>query len=78
MNNGLFFTSDIWLAAFLKAKGLKLNRVEGEKRRAVFVFENIKNGEELIKQFYNDDNQIGILTIKNAMSDIKSAIFNMV
>jgi len=77
MKNGLFFTSDIWLAAFLKAKGLKLNKIEGESRKAVFIFENPENGEDLIKQFYNDS-QIGILAIKNAMGDIKSALFNMV
>ncbi len=77
MKNGLFFTSDIWIAAWLKAKGLKINRIEGESRRAVFVFENTENGEDLIKQFYSDS-QIGILAIKNAMADVKSAIFNMV
>lgn len=77
MENGLFFTSDIWLAAFLKAKGLKLNKIEGENRKAVFIFDNPENGQDLIKQFYNDS-PIGILVIKNAMSDIKSAIFNMI
>ena len=76
MENGLFFTSDIWLAAFLRAKGMKLNKIEGESRKAVFIFDNPENGQDLIKQFYNDS-QIGILAIKNAMSDIKSAIFNM-
>lgn len=77
MNNGFFFTSDIWLAAFLKAKGIKLDRIEGESRKALFVFENPENGVDLIRQFYNDS-QIGILAIKNAMADVKSAIFNMV
>lgn len=76
MKEGLFFTSDLWLAAFLKAKGLKLNSIEGENRKAVFIFENVEHSEELIRQFYNDS-QIGILAIKNAMADIKSAIFNM-
>ncbi|MDD2927689.1 MAG: DUF5659 domain-containing protein [Candidatus Omnitrophica bacterium] len=76
-DNALLFTSDIWLAAFLKAKGAKLNKIEGESRKAVFIFEDHENAQGLIKQFYNDS-QIGILAIKNSMSDIKSALFNMV
>jgi len=76
MDKSLFFTSDLWLAAYLKSKGMRIARIEGESRRAVFVFENVENGEKLIKEFYSDS-QIGILTIKNAMTNLKSAIFNM-
>ena len=76
MNNLTYSTNDLWLAAFLKAKGLKLLRIEGNNRRATFVFEDTANRKDLIEEFYNNG-LIGITIIKNAMSDLKSAIFNM-
>jgi len=76
MNNTIYSTNDLWLSAFLKAKGLKIIRVEGNNRRAVFVFEDTPERKDLIEEFYNNG-LIGIILIKNAMADLKSAIFNM-
>jgi len=76
MNNTIYSTNDLWLSAFLKAKGLKIIRVEGNNRRAVFVFEDTPERKDLIEEFYNNG-LIGITLIKNAMADLKSAIFNM-
>jgi len=39
MNNNTYATSDLWLSAYLRAKGLKIIRIEGNNRRAVFVME---------------------------------------
>jgi hypothetical protein len=76
MNTSTYTTTDLWLSAFLKAKGLKLIRVLGENRRAIFVFEDTPDRKTLIEEFYNNS-PIGITIIKNAMADLKSAIFNM-
>jgi len=76
MNNSTSSTNDLWLSAFLKAKGLKIIRIEGNNRRAVFVFEDTLDRKDLIEEFYNNGS-IGITLIKNAMADLKSAIFNM-
>ena len=76
MNTSTYTTTDLWLSAFLKAKGLKLIRVLGENRRAIFVFEDTSDRKTLIEEFYNNG-PIGITIIKNAMADLKSAIFNM-
>ncbi|MBM3248620.1 MAG: hypothetical protein FJZ10_04285 [Candidatus Omnitrophica bacterium] len=76
MNNSTYSTNDLWLSAFLKAKGLKILRVEGNNRRAIFVFEDSAERKDLIEKFYNNGS-IGITLIKNAMADLKSAIFNM-
>ena len=76
MNDNTYTTTDLWLSAFLKAKGLKLIRILGENRRAIFVFEDTPNRKALIEEFYNNG-LIGITLIKNAMADLKSAIFNM-
>ncbi len=75
-NNDSFSTSDIWLASFMKAKGMKIIRVDGDSRRAIFVFENTAHREEIIREFYNDG-LVSITEIKNAMAGLKSAIFNM-
>lgn len=75
--NKEFITQDLWLGTFLKAKEMKLTRIEGESRRASFVFEDVEEREELVKEFYNNG-LIGITSLKNAMADLKSAIFNMV
>ncbi|HAZ10810.1 MAG TPA: hypothetical protein DCY56_06875 [Candidatus Omnitrophica bacterium] len=75
--NKEFITQDLWLSAFLKAKGMKITRIQGESRRAIFVFEDIREREELVKEFYNNG-LVGITILKNAMTDVKSAIFNMV
>ena len=76
MNNLTYSTNDLWLAAFLKAKELKLLRIEGNIRRATVVFEDTTDRKDLIEEFYNNG-LIGITIIKNAMADLKSAIFNM-
>jgi len=74
--NQTYSTSDLWLSAFLKARGLKIIRIEGNNRRAAFVFEDTADRKALIEEFYNNS-LIGITLIKNAMADLKSAIFNM-
>ena len=74
--NQAYSTSDLWLSAFLKARGLKIIRIEGNNRRAAFVFEDTPNRKDLIEELYNNG-LIGITVIKNAMADLKSAIFNM-
>ena len=74
--NGTYCTTDIWLGSFLKAKGMKIIRIDGDSRRAIFVFGDTARREELIQEFYNAG-LISITEIKNAMADLKSAIFNM-
>gem|GEM_PF-1488159 len=76
MNTNIYSTNDLWLATFLKAKGLKIIRIEGNNRRAVFVFKDTPERKNLIEEFYNNG-LVGITLIKNAMADLKSAIFNM-
>lgn len=76
VNSGTYSTNDLWLSAFLKAKGVKLIRVEGENRKAIFVFEDSEVREGLTKDFYNGG-MVGITEIRNAISDLKSAIFNL-
>lgn len=74
--NKTYATSDFYLSAFLKAKGMKLVDTEKDGRRTTFIFEDKENRRELIKEFYND----GIVKIndfKNAIQDLKAIIYNL-
>ena len=68
-------TSDLYLSAFLKAKGLRLldKRRAGEKY--VFIFDDRPDREELIREFFNDG-QVSITAFKSAIQDLKTMVFN--
>ena len=68
-------TSDLYLSAFLKAKGLRLldKRRAGEKY--VFIFDDRPDREELIREFFNDG-QVNITAFKSAIQDLKTMVFN--
>ena len=68
-------TSDLYLSAFVKAKGLRLldKRRAGEKY--VFIFDDRPDREELIREFFNDG-QVSITAFKSAIQDLKTMVFN--
>jgi len=76
MNNLPYATNDFYLAAYLKAKNLKLVSTEREGRRTTFVFEYKPDIEELILSFYNNG-QVEVNAFKNAIQDLKAIIYNL-
>jgi hypothetical protein len=76
MKNGENYgTTDLYLASFLKARGMRLLRTEREGRRATFVFQNRIDREDLLRDFYNDG-QIQINAFVHAMQDLKAVVYN--
>lgn len=73
MNNARYFTTDFYLAAFLKAKGLKLIEAIKENGRSTFVFEDDMQRDNLIKDFYNKG-LVEASLFKNALQDLKAII----
>ena len=73
----IYSTTDLWLAAFLKIKGMRIARIEGEVRRAIFIFQDVEIREKLVQELYNGG-EVSVIEIKNAMTSLKSAIFNRV
>lgn len=71
-----YATNDFYLSAFLKAKGLKLIDTERDGRRTTFIFEDIENRKQLIKEFYNDG-VVKVNDFKNAIQDLKAVIYNL-
>lgn len=68
-------TSDLYLSAFLKAKGMRLldKRRDGEK--FVFIFDDRADRQQLIREFFNDG-MVNITAFKNAIQDLKTMVFN--
>jgi len=73
MNNARYFTTDFYLAAFLKAKGLKLIEAIKENGRSTFVFEDDMQRDNLIRDFYNNG-LVEVGFFKNALQDLKAII----
>jgi len=73
----VYKTQDFWMAIWLKANGCSLVDVESNRNRHTFVFKETgeKTIEELIKEFYGDED-IKLTNIRSAYNDIKSAIYN--
>lgn len=72
----VYSTSDLYLAAFLKANGVRLFDKKRNGKRVEFLFKDRPDRAELIQAFFNDGN-IGITTFKNAVQDLKTIVFNM-
>lgn len=68
-------TTDLWLAGFLKAKGLKIIDLERRNNRSTFVFEYESDIQNLLRDFFNDG-LIRITAFKNAIQDIKTMLHN--
>jgi len=71
-----FLTSDLYLAAFLKAKGLQLLDKKTEGKRVSFIFEDRDDRENLVRQFFNDG-LVNITIFKSAIQDLKTMVFNV-
>jgi len=71
-----YTSTDFYLSAYLKAKGLKLVNVERDGRRAIFVFRDRRDRKDLIKSFYNDGT-VSVNAFKNAIQDLKAATYNL-
>ena len=65
-------TSDLYLAAFLRARGMFIADVEREGRRSIFCFRDTPDRGELVREFFNDG---FVNAYKNALVDLKSMIY---
>lgn len=75
-NENNFGTSDFYLAAFLAAKGLKLNHVDrNDPRRFVFVFENVKHREKLVQDFLFGDAEVEPKSFVGAIKNLKNLLY---
>ena len=71
-----YATSDLYLSAYLKSRGMKIIDKETDGRRTTFIFEDVPNREELIRDFYNRG-PINASDYIHALQDIKAIVFNL-
>lgn len=70
-----FKTPDLYLSAFLKTKGIVLQGINEKNGKVFFIFQNDGNIQDLINQYFNDSD-VGVLSYKAALSELRSIIFN--
>ena len=75
MKKGIYKTSDVWLASFLLASNLRLERADWEDGKLVFGFEDEGNAEELIRDFMNDIATVQAKRFVEAFRNLKSLIY---
>ena len=74
--NSTYETADLYLSAYLKAKGLRLVDKRKTGNKFVFIFNDRADRKELIQEFFNDG-LVSITAFKNAIQDIKTMVFNV-
>lgn len=72
-SNQSFRTPDLYLAAFLKIRGVILDGSERERGRTIFIFQQKDVIEGLIRDYYNDA-AVPVLAYKGALRDLKAII----
>lgn len=68
-----YATNDLYLASYLKARGLKLAAVEKDGRRSRFVFQDAPERRKLMMDYINDV-PLGVSGFVHALRDLKMAI----
>ena len=71
-----YSTSDLYLSAYLKAKGLRLIDKQKVGDKFAFIFDDRPDRKELIEEFFNDG-LVSITAFKNAIQDLKTMVFNV-
>ncbi|MEW6536423.1 MAG: DUF5659 domain-containing protein [Candidatus Auribacterota bacterium] len=69
-------TSDLYLSAFLKCKGMRLKGKRQTIKRCIFVFQDRSDRQNLISEFFNNG-VINVTDYKNALQDLKIMVFNV-
>ena len=76
MTMNSYKTSDLYLSAFLKAKGLTLKDMNKDGNKVFFIFDDRADRKKLIQEFFNDG-LVSITAFKNALQDLKTMVFNV-
>ena len=69
-------TSDLYLSAFLMAKGLKLVDKSRNGHKFIFFFDDREDRKELIQEFFNGG-LVNVTAFRGALQDLKTMVFNV-
>lgn len=68
-------TSDLYLSAFLKSKGVILHNIERRDNKVFFVFQDEGDIPDLVNKYFNNSS-VEVLSFKAALTDLRSIIFD--
>lgn len=71
-----YITADIYLSAYLLAKGHKYKDLR-TGRQVKFVFDDSKKLQEHIRGFYNNEDEAKANELFRCLRDLKAVIFNL-
>lgn len=75
VEHAVYKTTDLYLAAFLKAKRWFVRIEKADVRKCNFCFVDAPDLQEDIVSYFNDG-QIGVNSFKNALQDLKTLMYN--
>ena len=73
----LYKTQDLYLASFLKARGLKLVRIGRRGNVAVFYFKHTDDIARIVTSFYNGKELVNANNLIGSIRDLKSIVHNL-
>ena len=68
--------SDLYLASFLRARGVTFFRAEKEGKKILFLFEHRSDLDRLVQDFYNNS-PIPVVDYRNSLRDFKALIMQL-
>jgi ribosome-interacting GTPase 1 len=71
----MYRTPDLYLASYLKASGIKIVSFQRTGKQVFFIFDDTDEVQKRCMDFLNDG-QVSVNRYKNALQDLKTAIFN--
>lgn len=71
-----YTTSDMYLAAYLKLKGLKMS-VEKNKNKAIFVFDKTEELTQYANEYLNESGSCEPLLYTNSIKNLKNLLYNL-
>jgi len=69
----IFRTSDLYLSAYLRARGISLVGSEGPRDRVVFLFEDKGEIQKFVADYFNNG-PVGVLDFKNYVRELKTLV----
>lgn len=72
---GPFQTSDLYLAAYIKAKGIPLDNFHAVGGKVFFTFEDDGQIQGLLREYFSNQ-KVGVLNYKASLKDLKGVIAN--
>ena len=76
-NKDEFLTRDFYLAAFLRAKDIRLIKATKKNKITSFHFSNTDNLDELIRNFYNDSEMVSANKFINSIRNLRAYSYNI-